>query len=691
MYSLRKRYAAFALAAAWFCLATGCSNHRRNTNTTNEDAAPLDIPFPPCEFQGALRTIGCDLRRLADIGYAPPPLISATLPDYRLVRIAQEAYTASDKVMEKAYSRLRCLLGETQCFAVEVESPCTVSQRALRQTSAAVHASTDEAHDYLFKRTKKFTMHLTRMPAEEKQRLKQIINSEHETINFPPSPPSKYAIKNMVTACAKRMEFSAIQEAGCAVCGQLVVKTELSKLKAVKFLVRANKMVVNEENLAQYNDDVAPVTIQYKVTESAKASGTPAVNDMEEEDGTEEGPCPFVMHGLTGAQMEEMSNNALKTLALQYFSQSGRVLAIGQAPNKVALVKKNNRVTGLSPVFDYVYRPDSLESMSLYDWAIRCTRVKPKKKKAKRSSTPEYNDDGNEDSETDNEELDKDDEDTEKFLSGSKRSKNLMLDFQSEHPLSATHKCALMLETNKKVAQTVLNFMSAPPRQDQGDREYYCSVMLALFLPWRSGEELKDKDQTWDEAFVSREFSAQHVQIMNNFNLRYECLDAKDDFRTQMKTGVSSELSLPLSDDHYVVNQCDDELDGILANNGNFDLQLEVDKMCASALRREKAIKSMKALMQNSHWATPLSLQKSVSLNKRLETGTNLPRKSPREWRQIVLSLRQQVMERQKQSGSVTSDLATLNTSHNKDYNYVKVVDKSYLEAAYIPSVHRPL
>ncbi|KAF4587948.1 hypothetical protein EYR38_009909 [Pleurotus pulmonarius] len=149
MYSLRKRYAAFALAAAWFCLATGCSNHRRNTNTTNEDAAPLDIPFPPCEFQGALRTIGCDLRRLADIGYAPPPLISATLPDYRLVRIAQEAYTAGDKVVEKAYSRLRCLLGETQCFAVEVESPSTSSQRALRQTSAAMHASTDEANNYL--------------------------------------------------------------------------------------------------------------------------------------------------------------------------------------------------------------------------------------------------------------------------------------------------------------------------------------------------------------------------------------------------------------------------------------------------------------------------------------------------------------------------------------------------------------
>ncbi|KAF9496243.1 hypothetical protein BDN71DRAFT_1505939 [Pleurotus eryngii] len=150
MYSLRKCYTAFALAAAWFCLATGCLNHCCNTNTTNEDAAPLNIPFPPCEFQGALHTpISCGLRRLADIGYASPPPISTTSPDYRLIRIVQEAYTTGDKVVEKAYSHLRRLLGETQCFAVEVESPCTLSQRALQQTSAAVHVSTDEANSYL--------------------------------------------------------------------------------------------------------------------------------------------------------------------------------------------------------------------------------------------------------------------------------------------------------------------------------------------------------------------------------------------------------------------------------------------------------------------------------------------------------------------------------------------------------------
>ncbi|KAF9491188.1 hypothetical protein BDN71DRAFT_1359690, partial [Pleurotus eryngii] len=54
---------------------------------------------------------------------------------------------------------------------------------------------------------------------------------------FPLLLASKHAIKNMVTACAKKMEPSAVEEAGCAVCGQLVLRTELSKLRSVKNLL----------------------------------------------------------------------------------------------------------------------------------------------------------------------------------------------------------------------------------------------------------------------------------------------------------------------------------------------------------------------------------------------------------------------------------------------------------------------
>ena len=38
------------------------------------------------------------------------------------------------------------------------------------------------------------------------------------------------------------------------------------------------------------------------------------------------------------------------------------------------LLKKNGRVVGLSPVDDYVFRPNILDNMSLYDFLQQCKR-----------------------------------------------------------------------------------------------------------------------------------------------------------------------------------------------------------------------------------------------------------------------------------------------------------------------------
>jgi hypothetical protein len=61
--------------------------------------------------------------------------------------------------------------------------------------------------------------------------------------------------------------------------------------------------------------------------------------------------------------------------------------------------------------------------------------------------------------------------------------------------------------------------------------------MLALFKPWRSGLDLRCKYISWDEAFLSHSFSARQLEVMKNMNIRYECLDARDDFHAQMKKG----------------------------------------------------------------------------------------------------------------------------------------------------------
>ncbi|KAF8231101.1 hypothetical protein L208DRAFT_1143341, partial [Tricholoma matsutake] len=76
------------------------------------------------------------------------------------------------------------------------------------------------------------------------------------------------------------------------------------------------------------------------------------------------------------------------------------------------------------------------------------------------------------------------------------------------------------------------------PRCDQGDQEYYCSAMLTLFRPWRTGLHLKHENDTWNDAFIKYSFSKCQKEIMANMNIQYECLDAQDDFHAQMKKGA---------------------------------------------------------------------------------------------------------------------------------------------------------
>ncbi|CAA7270635.1 unnamed protein product [Cyclocybe aegerita] len=59
--------------------------------------------------------------------------------------------------------------------------------------------------------------------------------------------------------------------------------------------------------------------------------------------------------------------------------------------------------------------------------------------------------------------------------------------------------------------------------------------MLTLFKPWRSGLDLKNATQTWDNAFYLHEFSPRQKEIIGNFNLRYECNDSRDDYSAKLK------------------------------------------------------------------------------------------------------------------------------------------------------------
>jgi hypothetical protein len=80
---------------------------------------------------------------------------------------------------------------------------------------------------------------------------------------------------------------------------------------------------------------------------------------------------------------------------------------------------------------------------------------------------------------------------------------------------------------NEKHSNVVPNFIGGSlPRCDRDDREYYCATMLTLFKPWRSGEDMKSKDHSWDETFNAYDFTPRQLEIMKYFNIQYECNDA---------------------------------------------------------------------------------------------------------------------------------------------------------------------
>ena len=200
-----------------------------------------------------------------------------------------------------------------------------------------------------------------------------------------------------------------------------------------------------------------------------------------------------------------------------------------EPPQNIGMLKRNGKIVGVSYVHDYVHRPKELDTLSLYDWISTYKRERfPKKTTTKSAQTGSLDDETIE--ESDCEEYGVEDELTDSDNDGddsgevpnsiSDVAKDTtatakgMLHFTADHPLFATHglKCLPSLLVPNFVGQTL-------PRRDQSDREFYCTTMLTLFKPWRTGTTLKMKDASWDEAFTGHTFSQRQEQIMKNFNI----------------------------------------------------------------------------------------------------------------------------------------------------------------------------
>jgi hypothetical protein len=111
--------------------------------------------------------------------------------------------------------------------------------------------------------------------------------------------------------------------------------------------------------------------------------------------------------------------------------------------------------------------------------------------------------------------------------------------YKREHPMHASHTVVCDLNRRKYV---IPNFIGPPlPRKDSSNREQYCQTMLTFFCPWCTGIDLKAVDESWEKAFERYAFTERQRELMGNFNVRYECYDARDDFNAHLRSSGKSE------------------------------------------------------------------------------------------------------------------------------------------------------
>ena len=190
---------------------------------------------------------------------------------------------------------------------------------------------------------------------------------------------------------------------------------------------------------------------------------------------------------------------------------------------------------------DYQYRSNILNNMCLYDFVSTVYKKKMNATDLRYLSTNMVS--------RENE--------------GSKRGRppNERYAFQNQHPQGKTH--VLM-----KYSELHVPILYGPliPRQDRVDtRERYCRAILTLFVPWRTIADLCDLNQTWEDAFNSRQsrISIHSWKIIENIQLLRECKKDRDAHLLQVITEAQTD---------------DDEIDPVLVpTDRNFDSEDDID------------------------------------------------------------------------------------------------------------------
>ena len=281
---------------------------------------------------------------------------------------------------------------------------------------------------------------------------------------------------------------------------------------------------------------------------------------------------------------------------------------------KLLISQSNNEYMVSSKVDDYKYRPEIYKNLSLYEWTRLSVKINAKLKK----NDPTY------------------------------------LQFLPGHNQRKTHKVKCITSRSDTF---ILNFIGGTlPQRDQGDYDYYCCTMLTLFKPWRHGEDLKSVNQTWTEAFALCKFKFEDKKIMNNFNLRYECLDERDDYHAILKRQSSINQKNISSNQFDYDNDCDFGINSnIVEDYGDPNI------LGPTAIRKAQQMIETEIMMSEAGWLAKIE---NTKLPPKFNVIQPAVYKTGAQWKNIVKQCRNQLLTIKKINYSST--LSKLNNFKKK-------------------------
>ncbi|PBK83799.1 hypothetical protein ARMGADRAFT_1037623 [Armillaria gallica] len=102
----------------------------------------------------------------------------------------------------------------------------------------------------------------------------------------------------------------------------------------------------------KYPEDSPPVSIQYKSMASNKPPKATSVFDTEEEDGVQDGWCPFIMHGLFGQDIVTQTSEELFPYGLGGIGSTS--VSLSSAQHKRRLLMYHDKRFQTDPTFPFV-------------------------------------------------------------------------------------------------------------------------------------------------------------------------------------------------------------------------------------------------------------------------------------------------------------------------------------------------